>query len=87
MKEILKQNYQSYVEDTFLVQTRSKIKAKGAKVPVVHCTTKPLVTHDILEKWPVKTRRKEVTPITIKSDDETPPVINLDTKPEFDTHL
>ena len=44
-----------------------------------------MVPHDILEKWPVKTRRKEVTLIIINSDDETPPVIDLDTKPEFDT--
>ena len=70
-----------------MVQTRSQIKAKGEKLPAVHSTTKPLVPHDRLEKQPVKARRKEVTPIIIDSDDEIPPVINLDTKPEFDTQL
>ena len=82
MKEILKQNYQNYVKDTFFVQTRSQIKAKGVKVPTVHGTTKPLVPHDI----PEKTRRKEATPIIIDDDDdEIPIVIDLDTKPKFDT--
>ena len=85
MKEILNKNYQNSVEDTFLVHTRSQNKAKGVKVPAVHDTTKPSVPHDTLEKQPVKTRRKEVTPIIINSDDETLPVIDLDTKPEFDT--
>ena len=56
MKEILKQDYQHYIEDTFLVQIRSQIKAKGVKVPVVHSATKPLVRHDILGKQPVKTK-------------------------------
>ena len=55
MTEILKQNYQTNVQDTFLVQTRSQNKAKRAKVLAVHSATKPLVPHDILEKWPVKT--------------------------------
>ena len=87
MKEILKQNCQNYVEDTFLVQTSSQNKAKGVKVPAVHGATKHLVPHDILKKWQVKTRRKGVTPIIINSDDETPPVIDLDTKSEFDTQL
>ena len=54
MKEILKQNYQNYVEDTFLVQTRSQIKAKGEKLPALHSTTKPLVPHDRLENTKTK---------------------------------
>ena len=53
----------------------------------MHSTTKPLVPHDIPEKWPVKTRRKEATPIIINDDDETPIVIDLDTKPKLDTQL
>ena len=79
MKELLRQNYQNYVKDTFLVQTRSQ--AIGVKVPTVHGTTKPLVPHDMLDKWPVKMRRKEVKPIII-GDDRS---IDLDNKPEFDT--
>ena len=47
MKEILKQNYQNLVEDTFLVQTRSQIKAKGVKLPAVPGTNKPLAKHSI----------------------------------------
>ena len=44
IKEILKQNYQNYVKDTFLVQTSSQ--AKGVKVPTAHgSATKPLVPH------------------------------------------
>ena len=85
MKEILKQNYQNYAKDTFLIQTKSHIKAKGVNVPAVHGATKPLVTHDIPEMWPVKTRRKETTPIIINDEDEIPIVIDLDTKPKLDT--
>ena len=87
MKEILKPNYHNYVKDTFLVETRSQIKAEGVKVPTVYSATKSLVPHDIPEKWPVKTRRKEVTPIIIDDDDKTPTVIDLDTKPKCDTQL
>ena len=47
MREILKQNYQNYVKDTFLVQTRSQNKAKGIKVHVIYGTMKPLVPHKI----------------------------------------
>ena len=60
MKEILKQNYQSYVKDTFLVQTRSQNKAEGVKLPTVHGATKPLVPHEILEKQLTRTRKEEV---------------------------
>ena len=82
MKQILKQNYQNYVKDTFLVQTRSQIKAKGVKVPVIHSATEHLVPHKIPEKQPVKTKRRETKPIIIN---DTPTVIDLDTKPEPDT--
>ena len=70
MKEILKQNYQNYAKDTFFVRPRSQIRAKGVEVPAVHGTTKPLVPHDIPEKQPVKTRRKEAAPIKINDDDD-----------------
>ena len=84
MREILKQNYQNYVKDTFLVQTRSQNKAKGIKVPIIHSATEPLVPHDIPVKQPVKTKRREIKPIII---DDTSTVIDLDAKPELDTKL
>ena len=52
MREILKQNYYNYVEDKFLVQTRSQIKASGIKLPAVHGTTKILAPQEIPEKQP-----------------------------------
>ena len=84
MKEILKQNYNNYIKDTFLVQTRSQSKAKGLKVPKIHGTIQPLVPHKIPEKQPVKTKRREAKSIIIN---DTPTVIDLDTKPELDTQL
>ena len=81
-------NYQNYTKDTFLVQTRPQIKAKRVKVPALHGATKPSVPHDIPERLPVKTRRKETAPIIIDDDDdEIPIVIDLDTKPKLDTQL
>ena len=35
MKEILKRNYQSALRDTFMVQTHSQTRSKGAKAPAV----------------------------------------------------
>ena len=55
MREILKQNYYNYVEDKFMVQTRSQNKASGIKLPAVHSTKKTLVPHDVPEKQPVST--------------------------------
>ena len=73
MKEILKQNYQNYVKNTFLVQTRSQTKAEGVKVPVVHGATKPLTQHSVPVRQLVKTRRAESKPIIIDdSDDDIP---------------
>ena len=73
MKEILKQNYQNVVKDTFMVQTRSQIKSKGVKVPTVWGATKP----------PVKvSKRKETKPTVINN---TPIVIDLDSKLDFDS--
>ena len=45
IREILKQNYYNYVEDKFLVQTRSQNKASRIKLPVVHGIKKILVPH------------------------------------------
>ena len=84
MTEILKQNCQNYLKDTFVVQTRSKNKAKGVKVPAIHGATKPLVPHKIPAKQPVKTKRREAKPIII---DDTPIVIDFGTEPELDTQL
>ena len=50
MREILKQNYYNYVEDKFMVQTRSQNKANGIKLPAVHSTRKTLVPHEIPKK-------------------------------------
>ena len=36
MREILKQNYYNYVEDKFMVQTKSQNKASGIKLPAAH---------------------------------------------------
>ena len=57
MKEILRKNYQNYVKDTFLVQTRSQIKAKGVKVPAVQGTNKPLAKHSIPVRHLVKNKK------------------------------
>ena len=86
MKEILKQNYQSLVEDTFLVQTRSQIKAKGVKVPTVHGVNKPLAQHCIPGRQSVKTRKEETKPIIIDDNDDDMP-LGLDNKPEFGTQM
>ena len=40
IKEILEENYQNTVKDTFMVQTRSQTKAKAANAPNVQGTTK-----------------------------------------------
>ena len=86
MKEILKQNYPSLVEDRYLVQTRSQLKAKGKKVPAVHGTNKPLAKHSIPLRHSVKTRKEETKPIIIDdSDDDVP--LGLDNKPEFGTQV
>ena len=75
MKEILIKSYQNVVKDTFMVQTRSQIKSKGVKTSNVGDTTK---SSNKIGK------RREVKPIVI---DDTPIVIDLDTKPDIDTHV
>ena len=60
MREILKQNYYNYVEDKFLVQTRSQTKSSGVKLPAVHTTTKILVPHEIQEKQPASINRPRI---------------------------
>ena len=75
MKEILRKNYQNVVKDSFMVQTRSQIKSKGVKTSDVWDTAKSL---DRIGK------RREVKPIVI---DDTPIVIDLDTKLDLDTQV
>ena len=74
MKEILKQNYRNVVKDTFMAQSISQIKSKGVKVPTVQGATKPSD----------KSNRKEPKPTVI---DDTPIIIDLDTKLDIDTQL
>ena len=73
MKEILKRNYQDQdvVKNTFLVQTRSQTKYKG------------VTTRNIARPPNKKGTRKEVRPVVI---DNSPLVIDLDTKLDLDTH-
>ena len=71
MGQILKQIYQNYIKDTFLVQTRSQSKRKNAKVLDVHSSTRS-----------TGKTRKEIKPIMI---DDTPTIIDLDTKTGLDT--
>ena len=75
MKEILRKNYQNVVKDTFVVQTRSQMKSKGVKTPTVW---------DTANSSDKVGRRREVKPIVIG---DTPIVIDLDTKPDFDTQV
>ena len=75
MKQILRKNYQNVVKYTFMVQTRSQIKAKGVREPAVQSTAK---------SSDKRGRRREVKPIVI---DNTPIVIHLDTKLDLDTQV
>ena len=83
------QNYCNCVEDKFLVQTRSQIKASGVKLPAVHGTKNTLVPHEIPEKQPVvisrprtrkgraKVKRKvRLIPIGTSKLVETGPITN-----------
>ena len=71
MGKILKQNYQHYTKDTFLVQTRSQSKTKNVKIPDVHSGTRSSGK-----------MRKETKPIIIH---DIPTIIDLDTKTVPDT--
>ena len=81
IKQILKQNYHSYIGDTFLVQTRSQNKARGVRLPVVHGTTKPLVPHEIPEKQPARISKgkvkRKMKPISVKTEPKPEPVTQL----------
>ena len=69
--KILKKNHQNYTDDIFLVTTRSQSKIQNKNLP---CSgIKPL-----------DKTRKPMKPIII---DDTPIIINGDTKPDFGTQL
>ena len=93
MREILKQNYYNYVEDKFLVQTRSQNKPSGIKLPAVHSTKKTLVPHEIPEKQPAgisrssqgraKVKRKvRLVPNWTPEPVETRPITHPDNQPQ-----
>ena len=71
MKDILKRNYQKVVKITFMVQTRSQIKSRSMKTPVVQGTTTS----------PDK-RRKDIKPVI---NDDMLTIIDSDDKPNIDT--
>ena len=59
MKEILKENYQNMIKDTYVVQTRSQAKAQ-ANAPTVQ-STKPVTQNTIpkVDKIPIKTEKEK----------------------------
>ena len=60
IKEILKENYQNAVKDTYMVQTRSQTKANAANPPAAQSTTRKPVTQNIIsrvDKIPNKTNK------------------------------
>ena len=50
IKEILKENYQNMVKDTYMVQTSSQAKAKAANTPTVQSTTGKPVTQNAIPR-------------------------------------
>ena len=64
IKEILKENYQNMVKNTYMVQTRSQAKAK-ANAPTVQSTTRRPVTQNTIckvDKIPIKTEKDSKPP-------------------------
>ena len=64
VKEILNENYQNMVKDTYMVQTRSQAKAKAANAPAVQNTSgRPVIQNTIpkADKIPIK-REKDSKP-------------------------
>ena len=59
IKEILKENYQNMIKDTYMVQTRSQAKAQ-ANAPAVQ-STKPATQNAIpkIERMPIKTEKEK----------------------------
>ena len=65
--EILKENYQNMVKDTYIVQTRSQAKAKTANTPTVQITTRKPVTQNTIPT---------VDKILVETDINSKPNIN-----------
>ena len=59
IKEILKENYQNMVKDTYMVQTRSQTRVQ-ANAPAVQ-STKPVIQNTIpkVDKRPIKTEKEK----------------------------
>ena len=73
VKEILKENYQNMVKDTYMVQTRSQAKAQ-ANVPTVQ-STNPVTQNTIpkVDKIPIKTEKeKDSKPLPKVVDQQLP---------------
>ena len=76
IKEILTESYQNMVKDMYMAQARSQAKAKAANVPTVQSTTgKPVTQHTI----------SKVDKILVKTDKDSKPNINTQTKPPQST--
>ena len=73
IKEILKENYQNIVQDTYMVQTRSQTKAKAANTPVGQSTTRKSVTQCVTPR---------VDKIPKKTSKDPKPNINTQTQPQ-----
>ena len=73
IKEILKENYQNIVKDTYMVQTRSQMRAKAANAPIVQSTTRKPVTQNTIPK---------VDKILVKTSKDSKPKINTQTQPQ-----
>ena len=73
IKDILKENYQNIVKDTYMVQTRSQTKAKAANTPTVQSTTRKPVTQNTIPK---------VDKIPVKTSKYPKPNINTQTQPQ-----
>ena len=78
IKEILKENYQNVVKDTYMVQTRSQAKAKAANAPAVQSTTEKPVTQNTVLR---------IDKIPVKTDKDSKPNINTQTQPPQNTVL
>ena len=61
IKEILKENYQNMVKDTYMVQTRSQAKAQANAPTVQNITGKPITQDAIpkVDKIPIKTEKEK----------------------------
>ena len=74
IKEILKENYQNIVKDTYMVQKRSQTKAKAANnTPTVQSTIRKPVTQNIIPR---------IDQIPVKTSKDPKPNINTQTQPQ-----